>query len=113
MITLLHNPRCGKSREALQLLETRKADILVIRYLDEPLNKTKLKQLIRQLGISPIELVRTGEPIWKEHYKGKKLSDVQIIEALQKYPKLIERPIAIKGQKAVIGRPPETVLTLL
>ena len=113
MTTFYHNPRCSKSREALQLLEEKGETLEVIKYLDNPPTKKELKQIIELLGISPIELVRTQEKDWIEHYKGKELSNDEVIEAMLKYPKLMERPIAIKGIHAVIGRPPLKVLEIL
>ncbi len=113
MIIFYHNPRCSKSREALHLLEERGETIEIVRYLENPPSKQELKQIIELLGIQPIELVRTREKDWIEHYKGRQLSDGQIIDAMLKYPKLIERPIAIRGTHAVIARPPEKVLEIL
>ncbi|MCB0464805.1 MAG: arsenate reductase (glutaredoxin) [Aequorivita sp.] len=113
MTTLYHNPRCSKSREALHLLEKEGETIEIVRYLENPPSHQELKQVIELLGIKPIELIRTKEAEWKENYKGKKLSDDQIIDAMIQNPKLIERPIAIKGTHAVIGRPPEKVLDIL
>jgi len=113
MTTLYHNPRCSKSREALHLLEEEGETIEIVKYLDNPPTHQELKQVIELLGIEPISLVRTQEAEWKENYKGKKLSDKKIIDAMIQNPKLIERPIAIKGTHAVIGRPPEKVLSIL
>lgn len=113
MTTLYHNPRCSKSRQALNLLEEEGETIEVVRYLENPPSHQELMQVIELLGIKPIELVRTQETVWKENYKGKKLSDEQIVDAMIENPKLIERPIAIKGTHAVIGRPPEKVLDIL
>ncbi|MBT8325025.1 MAG: arsenate reductase (glutaredoxin) [Winogradskyella sp.] len=113
MIQILHNPRCRKSREGLAIVEASGQPFEVIKYLDEPLNKSQLKTIIDQLQIEPLALVRTNESIWKENYKGKDLSDEAIIDAMVKHPKLIERPIVIKNNKAVVGRPPEQIKTLL
>jgi arsenate reductase len=113
MITILHNPRCTKSREGLSLLENSGKDFEVIKYLDEPISEEKLKTIISLLGIKPIELVRKNEAIWKSDFKGKTLSDVQIVKAMVAHPKLIERPIVINGKKAAIGRPPETILDII
>ena len=112
MTTLYHNPRCSKSREALYLLEEEGETLEIIRYLENPPSHHELKQVIELLGIKPIELVRTQEPDWKD-YKGKELTDDQIIDAMIENPKLIERPIAIRGTHAVIGRPPQRVLDIL
>ncbi len=113
MITLYHNPRCSKSREALHLLEEEGETIEIVRYLENPPTHQELRQVIELLGIKPIELVRTQEIEWKENYKDKKLTDEEIIDAMIENPKLIERPIAIKGTHAVVGRPPEKVLDIL
>ncbi len=113
MITLYHNPRCSTSRQALNLLEEEGETIEIVNYLENPPSHQVLKQVIELLGIKPIELVRTKEDVWKENFKDKKLTDAEIIDAMIKYPKLIERPIAIKGTHAVIGRPPAKVLDIL
>ena len=112
-ITIYHNPRCSKSRQALKLLEEQGSDIEVIRYLDDKPDKKKLRILLKKLGLSAEELIRKNEQIYKTNYKGKELSEAAWIEAMVTYPKLIERPIVIKGDKAVVGRPPENVLKLL
>ena len=113
MTTLYHNPRCRKSRQALHLLEEEGETIEIIRYLENPPTHQELKQILELLGIKPIELVRTQETEWKENYKSKELTDDQIIDAMVENPKLIERPIAIKGVHAVIGRPTERILEIL
>lgn len=113
MTKIYHNPRCRKSREALELLQAKNEDIEIIKYLEEPLSKTSLKALIELLGIRPIQLVRKGESVWKSDFKDKELSDSEVIDALLKHPKLMERPIVVKNKKAVIGRPLEDVLTIL
>lgn len=104
MITIYHNPRCSKSREGLKFLEEQSVDLQIVKYLDNPLTKNELTALIKKLNISPIELVRTKEDGWK-NYKGQELSDEQIVEAMVENPKLIERPIVVNGDKAVIARP--------
>ncbi len=109
MIKIYHNNRCRKSREGVKILEESGKDFEVIKYLEDVPSKSELSQIIGMLGISPIELVRKNEAIWKENYKGKTLSDEQIIEAMLNNPKLIERPIVIDGDKAVIGRPPSKI----
>jgi arsenate reductase len=113
MITIYHNPRCRKSREGLAVLEEAGVPYTLVKYLDNPLTSKQLKELIDKLGIKPIELVRTKESIWKEQYKGKTLSDTEIIQAMAKYPKLIERPIVVNGDKAVLGRPAEKIKEIL
>ncbi|KXO00089.1 arsenate reductase [Aequorivita aquimaris] len=113
MTTLYHNPRCSKSRQALQLLEEEGETIEIVKYLENPPTHQELKQVIELLGIDPIKLVRTQEPDWRENYKGKNLTNEEVIDAMIQHPKLIERPIAIKGTHAVVGRPPERVLDIL
>lgn len=113
MTTLYHNPRCSKSREALKLLEERNETVQIIRYLENPPGKRELKQLINLLNIPPIELIRTNEKEWKENFKDKELSDDDLIEAMIEFPRLMQRPVAVKGVRAVIGRPPEKVLEIL
>jgi len=112
-IKIYHNPRCSKSRIGLGVLQDAKIDFEIVKYLDDvPLEK-ELKEIIKKLGIKPIELIRKGEKIWKENFKGKELTDAEIIKAMVENPKLIERPIVIKGDKAVIGRPSENIEALI
>lgn len=113
MLKIYHNPRCGKSREGLEILQNSGKNFEIIKYLEDVPSKEEIKSLIGYLDIDPIDLVRKNEAIWKENYKGKELSDAEIISAMAEHPKLIERPIVVKGNKAVIGRPPETIKTLL
>jgi len=113
MIQILHNPRCAKSRETLKLLQASSTDIEIIEYLKDVPTVPNLEGIINKLGIKPIDLVRRGEAIFKEQFKGKSLTDREWVEAMVEYPKLIERPIVIKGDKAELGRPPERVLSLL
>ena len=110
---IYHNPRCLKSRQTLALLKENVTDPEVILYLDKAPTTQELLDLLNKLQLSPIQLVRKGEAIWKEKFKGKDLSDDDIIEAMILNPKLIERPIVVKGNKAVLGRPPENVLQLI
>ena len=113
MIKIYHNPRCSKSRQGLQLLEDSKQEFVIIKYLDNPLSKAQLLEIIKLLDIKPLELVRKNEAIWKENYKTKTLTDNQIIDALVAHPKLIERPIVVNNSKAVIGRPTELINTII
>lgn len=113
MITIYHNPRCQKSREGLQLLEISGKGFNIIKYLDNPLTKKELTDVISKLDITPIDLVRTNEAIWKTDYKGKTLSNSDVIEAMLRHPKLIERPIVVNKDKAVIGRPKENISTII
>jgi arsenate reductase len=113
MITIYHNNRCRKSRSALEILEKSNKKFEIINYLENVPNKIELKTLLNQLGIAPIDLIRKNETIWKENYRGKTLSSSEIIDAMVKHPKLIERPIVVNNDKAVIGRPPELILDLI
>ena len=110
---IYHNPRCNKSRQTLALLQENGVEPDVVLYLDNIITASELRGLLSKLGISPMQLVRKGEAVWKEKYKGKALSDDQVIEAMIANPKLIERPIVVKDQSAVLGRPPENVLKLI
>ena len=113
MIQILHNPRCRKSREGLALLEAEGQDFMVIKYLEDKLTVKNLTTIISKLDISPIDLVRKNEAIWKSEFKGKDLNDAKIIETMVANPKLIERPIVINKNKAVIGRPLDAIKTIL
>ena len=111
---IFHNPRCSKSRQTLQLLKDNNQDIDIIEYLKTPPSASELKKIIKMLKISPRDLLRKGEKEYKEaNLADKNLSDQQIIDAMVKHPKLIERPIVIKDGKAMLGRPPEQVLDIL
>lgn len=113
-VTIYHNPRCSKSRQTLALLEEHKVDADIVLYLETPPNARELKSLIAQLGVAPRDLLRRGEAEYKEmNLADKSLSDKAIIDAMVKAPILIERPIVVKGNKAVLGRPPENVLDLI
>jgi len=113
MIKIYHNSRCRKSREALEILRTNNSEFEIIEYLKDNLTKSQLQDLIKKLGINPIELVRKNEQIWKENFKNKKLNSDAIIQILSDNPKLIERPIVELNDKAIIGRPPENIIQLL
>lgn len=113
MITIYHNPRCSKSREGLALLEGSGKKIEVVKYLEDLINEDELKAIISKLEIKPIDLIRKNEAIWKSDYKGKELTDQQIIKAMIEHPKLIERPIIVNNDKAVIGRPKELILDII
>ena len=109
MIKIYHNPNCSKSREGLCTLQDLNKEIEIINYINNPLTVSELKNIIKLLGIKPIELVRVKESIWKENFKDKNLTDDEIIEAMVANPKLIERPIVVNGNKAVIARPIEKI----
>jgi len=111
--TLYHNPRCTKSRATLEILRAHGVEPKIVEYLQDPPDVAQLTTLIGKLGIEPEALVRKGEEIYKKKYAGKSLTAKQWIEAMVKDPILIERPIVVAGARAVVGRPPETVLSLL
>ena len=113
MIKIFHNNRCSKSRCGLEILENSGKEFEVVKYLENIPTETELKAIINLLNISPIQLVRKNEKVWKEEFKGKELSDAEIVKAMVTNPKLIERPIVINGNKAVIGRPPESILDII
>ena len=113
MFTIFHNSRCGKSRECLAFLRQSHDDITVVNYFVNPPTFKELDSIIKMLKIKSIELVRRKEAIWIAEYKSKPLTDQQIIEAMVTHPILIERPIVIRGNKAVIARPLENLDTLL
>ena len=113
MIQIYHNNRCSKSRCGLEILENSGKEFEIVKYLENTPTANELKNLISLLNIQPIDLVRKNEAIWKENYKGKEMSDTEIIEAMINHPKLIERPIVVNGNKAVIGRPTEKISSIL
>lgn len=110
---ILHNNRCSKSRSGLEILKASGEEFEVVNYLDQPLKAAEIKDLLKKLGMSAEEIIRKGEKDYKENFKGKKLSEREWVEAMVKFPKLIERPIVVKGDKAVVGRPPENINQLL
>jgi arsenate reductase len=114
MVTIYHNPRCSKSRQTLALLEENGVKPEVVLYLETPPNADALRGLLSKLGITARQLLRTGEDAYKENnLSDASLSEDALIQAMVDHPKLIERPIVVKGAKAVIGRPPENVLELI
>ncbi|NMG67076.1 arsenate reductase (glutaredoxin) [Azoarcus indigens] len=108
-IRIYHNPRCGKSRSACALLAEKGVTPEVIEYLKTPPSKDELRGLLAKLGMKPEALLRKGEAVFKEHYAGKQLDDEGWLDAMVAHPILIERPIIVRGDKAVVGRPPERV----
>ena len=112
-LKIYHNPRCRKSREALQYLEETKQSFDIINYIDKRLSKAEIEQLLKELCYQPEELIRKNEAIWKEQYKGKDLSVDELVSALSENPKLIERPIISNGKSAVIARPLEKLINFL
>ncbi len=114
MVTIYHNPRCSKSRQTLALIEEKGVTPEIVLYLESAPTADTLQGLLKKLGISARQLLRKGEDAYKEqNLKDDSLTEAQLIETMTIYPKLIERPIVVKGDKAVLGRPPENVLELL
>ena len=113
MVTIFHNPRCGKSRECLSFLNQEKEEINVINYLINPPNFEELSAIIQLLQIKPIALVRQKESIWISEFKHQSMSDTEVIQAMVQHPILIERLIVIHGNKAVIARPFEKAISIL
>ena len=112
--TIYHNPRCSKSRDTLKLLRDHGVDPEVVEYLKDPPDRTELRKIIRALGIPARELIRRGEKLFKDVGDAEiRYSDSAAVNLLAEHPKLIERPIVMCGNQAVIGRPPEQVMELL
>ena len=113
MIKIYHNPRCRKSREGLGVVEKSGKDFEIVKYLETVPTKEELKDILKCLEITPKMLVRTNEKIWKDNFRGKLLSDEEIIDAMLTHPKLMQRPIVANGNKAVIGTSTKPIEELL
>jgi arsenate reductase len=109
---IYHNPRCSKSRQTLAIIEELNYDVEIIEYLKQGPSIDEIRDVVKKLGMKPEKIIRKGEKIFKENYKGREMSDEDWIKAMAENPILIERPIVIKGDKAVLGRPPENVKEL-
>lgn len=112
-VRVYHNARCSKSRSACALLQEKGVALDIVEYLKTPPSRAELAELVRKLGVPAESIVRTGEDIYKSDYKGRQLSEDEWLDALAAHPILIERPIVVRGERAVVGRPPEKVLELL
>tara|TARA_A100001015_G_C14915410_1_gene682142 strand:- start:882 stop:1232 length:351 start_codon:yes stop_codon:yes gene_type:complete len=111
---IFHNSRCSKSRKALQILQDNNCDIEIINYLETDLDVSLIKDVLKKLSLKPRDILRTSEQDYKDNnLKEDDFSDDDLIDYIIKYPKLIERPIVIKGHRAVLGRPPENVIQLI
>ncbi len=110
--TIWHNPRCSKSRQTMGILEENGIEANVVKYLDDTQSVEAIKEVLKKLKLSARELMRTKEDLYKSLGLKDEMDEDKLIEAMAEYPKLIERPIVIKGDKAVLGRPPEKVLEL-
>lgn len=113
MLRIYHNNRCSKSRQALELINSSGKEVEVVEYLKTPPTAAELQDVLQKLNMRPEQLLRKNEAIYKETYKGKCLTDEEWIQAMVDHPVLIERPIIVKEDKAILGRPPENVQELL
>ena len=109
---LLHNPRCRKSRQAIEFLNSKKIDFETLLYMKDGLDKFTIKKIIQKLKINPLELVRTQEKIWKENYRTRTLNQDDVLNILVKYPNLIKRPIFITKSEAIIAIPAEEIFKI-
>lgn len=112
-VTIWHNPRCSKSREALKLLEAEGVEATIVKYLETPPSEAEIRHVLSMLGIGARDLMRTKEALYKELNLKDVTDEDALIRAMAEHPKLIERPVVIKGDKAVLGRPPQTVVDLV
>ncbi len=113
-ITIYHNPRCSKSRQALELLRQKGIEPKIVLYMEQLLNKKTLKEILAKLNMSAREILRSSETVCRERGLAQPgVSEAQLVKAMLEEPRLIQRPILVKGDKAVLGRPPEHVLKLL
>ena len=113
MIQIYHNSRCSKSRECLNLLEHSGVEFEIIKYLETPLSYDELEEIIKKLGINPIDLIRKKEKLWLENFKNKMFTAKELIQIMVSNPILIERPIVVNGNKAIIARPVEKTSEIL
>jgi len=110
---IYHNPRCRKSRETLNIINNNGIEPEIVLYLETPPSRKEIQALLEKLGISAFDLIRKEEKLFKEEYRGKELSEEEWIRIMADNPKLIQRPVVVKGKQAIIGRPPESVHVLL
>ena len=110
---IYHNPRCRKSRETLEIIRGAGIEPEIVEYLKTPPSRQELKEILHMLGVPAEKIIRKNEEIFKQNFKGAKHADDEWVDILVKHPKLIERPIVVRGKKAVLGRPPENVESLL
>jgi arsenate reductase (glutaredoxin) len=110
---IYHNPRCSKSRQTLQLIKDAGAEVEIIEYLKDIPTIEEMEMILMKLNLKPTDILRKGEPVYKEKFKNSNFNDDEWIKIMIEYPKLIERPIVIRGNRAVLGRPPENVLDLI
>ena len=110
---IYHNPRCRKSRETLNIINNNGIEPEIVLYLETPPSRKEIQDLLAKLCMSAFELIRKEEKLFKEEYRGKELSEEEWIRIMADNPKLIQRPVVVKGKKAIVGRPPESVHVLL
>ena len=110
---IYHNPRCRKSRETLNIIQNHGIEPEIVLYLETPPSRKEIEDLLEKLGMKAFELVRKEEKLYKEEFRGKELSEQEWIAIMTDNPKLIQRPVVVKGKKAIVGRPPESVHVLL
>ena len=112
-LTIYHNPRCRKSREAIRFLEEKGVSFNIVKYLDQPFDVNSLGEVLKKIDMKPSEIVRRKEILWKKEYDCNNLSEDQILELLVEQPRLIERPIVTVGNKGVLARPIESLIEFL
>ena len=112
-ITIYHNPRWGKSRGSVRILEEKKLDYRTVEYLKEPLTSDDLKKILKILDLSPVDIIRTSEQDYRDNNIEHIKSDEELIDAILRYPKILQRPIILNGDRGVIGRPPENILSII
>ena len=112
-ITIYHNPRWGKSRASVRILEEKKLDYRAVEYLKEPLTSDDLKKILEILSLSPVDIIRTSEQDYRDNNIEHIKSDEELIDAILRYPKILQRPIILNGNRGVIGRPPEKILSII
>jgi arsenate reductase (glutaredoxin) len=112
-VTIYHNAQCSKSREGMCVLGELGETVEIVEYTKNPLTEDELTELVRKLGIKPKELVRTNEDVYREKYAHRKIYGKEWIRIMARHPELIQRPIVVKGDKAIIGRPPSLILSLI
>ena len=113
MIVIYHNPKCSKSREALEIIKNSGKEFKIREYLNDPLTEDELTGLLKKLQLSPLQLIRKNESVWKDDFKSLNLSDRELISIMHKHPKLIERPVIENNKRAVVGRPSSNIDLIL
>ena len=113
LVTIYHNPKCSKSRQTLALLEERDLELRIVPYLESPPSKSELADIVKMLGVTAADIVRTGEDEYQESGLAADSSESDVLDAIIIAPKLMQRPIVICGEQARVGRPPESALEIL